>query len=126
MGRRVSDEPFRLERRRQDVASAAAADENLAPTVSCAFEEQYVLAALAREDRRGQSCRARADNGNHFSTSSTGTTRTGPRLAARIGASIFDKSPTTITANLSGWMYWFAARWTSAAVTAFTLPTYSV
>ncbi len=37
----------------------------------------------------------------YLSTSSIFTTRTGPKFASRIGFSIFDRSPTTTTANLS-------------------------
>src|SRR5688500_15458555 len=99
MRRRVRDESLGLKGRRQDVTPAAAADENLASAVGRALEQQHVFVcgAGAGKDGRDQSGRARADHNNHyFSTSSTGTTRTGPRLAARIGASIFDKSPTTI------------------------------
>jgi hypothetical protein len=54
----------------------------------------------------------------HFRISSSVTIFTGPRLASRIGFSIFERSPTTMTANLSVWMYCFAARSMSAAVTA--------
>ncbi len=38
----------------------------------------------------------------YLSTSSSFTIRTGPRFASRIGFSIFARSPTTTTANLSG------------------------
>ena len=58
------------------------------------------------------------DKNAYFSTSSTVTTFTGPRFAARMGFSMLARSPTTTTANLSGWMYCAAARCASAAVTA--------
>ena len=38
--------------------------------------------------------------------------------------SIVFRSPTTTTANLSGWMYFCATRCTSAAVTAWMFCTY--
>src|SRR5436190_3629263 len=51
-------------------------------------------------------------------TSSTLITLTVPRLSALTPGSIVFRSPTTTTANLPGATYFWATRWTSAAVTA--------
>ena len=122
LGRRVRDESFGLKRARQHVAPAAAADEDFAPAVGRALEHGDRPAPAARADRGHQAGRAGANNDDrphrrgYFRISSAVTTRTGPRFASRIGFSIFARSPTTTTANLSLWMYCAAAFSTSAAV----------
>ncbi len=65
----------------------------------------------------------RATGSRYLITSATGTMVTGPRFAARIGASIDARSPTTTTASLSSSRYCFATRWASAGVTFCTFPT---
>ena len=60
--RRIRHEPFGRQRRRQHVASAAAADQDLASAVARAFDDEHAPAVARREDGRHQPGRAGADD----------------------------------------------------------------
>ena len=62
MGRGFRDETRFVEPGRQDVASPAAADEDLAPAVAGALEEERLDTRRGGEDRRHRPGRARADH----------------------------------------------------------------
>ena len=92
--------------RGQHVASAAAADQNLAPAVGGPLEQDHRGRPAGRGDGRHQAGGTGADDddGVYLKNSSIGTTRIGPRLSAAMPGSIALRSPTTTTAILSGWM----------------------
>jgi hypothetical protein len=87
-------------------------------TVPAGAAKVYVIDKHLREKEQ-----ERRTFSTYFTISSTVSTLTGPRLAARMGCSILARSPTTTIANLSVCRYCAAARWTSAAVTAWIFGT---
>ena len=62
--RRIGDEAFRSQHRRQHVASSAAADQDLAAAVLGAFDERDSRAARGCECGRDQTRGARTDDGH--------------------------------------------------------------
>ncbi len=58
----IGHEPRLVDARRQDVAAPAAADQDLAPAVGRALEQQRLGVGRGREDRRHRAGRARADH----------------------------------------------------------------
>ena len=104
MRRRIGDEPFGRELRRQDVAAAAAADQDLPAAVARAFDDADASAMPRRENGRHQAGGAGPDDDDHMEPSACSmvSTSMGPRLSARMPGSITLRSPTITTANLSG------------------------
>ena len=102
-GRRVGDEPLGLDGRRQDIAPAAAADQDLPAAIGRALEDHHGRRPLGREQGGDEACGPGADHddGIYLKNSSTGTTRSGPSLRAAMPGSITLRSPTTTTAMRS-------------------------
>jgi hypothetical protein len=104
--RRVGDEALGRQHRRQDVASAAATDQDLPAAVGGALDHHHRSGPLGREDGSHEASRAGAhdDGWIYLKNSSSGATRKVPSFSAAMPGSITFRSPMTTTAILSGWM----------------------
>jgi hypothetical protein len=76
----IGHEPFRRESRRQDVAAATAANQNLPAAVGCAFEQQHSGAAAGSKDRCHEAGRAGPDDHDVRAFQAPGPPSTLPRV----------------------------------------------